>query len=127
MSHSQYTTKLAHGKVSGATWYKSIWGGAHLLHNPPAICFDVDDLTQAEQAGAVSVDVVDTETGTHYQTEIATIRTKGFPVRRGYGEQIGLPLYSFLRTGPALAELAKPAEPPKPRQLDIFGEVTHGR
>ena len=95
--HHLYSTpifigNLVVGKVEGDVFLKSIRGSRHILRKPPAIAFDVSTLNQAEQAGAVIVQVVDQETGITYRAQIAHIKDVGIRIDRGYGEQIALPL-----------------------------------
>jgi hypothetical protein len=80
------------GKVRGDTFYKSVDGSRHFLRIPPAICFDVLSLKEAERAGAVYVEVTDRETGKAYRVSIRFIWEHGFKVNRGFGDQIALPL-----------------------------------
>jgi hypothetical protein len=84
------------GKVEGITFHKSLKASRHFLKIPPAIAFDASTLEDAEKAGAVKVQVTDQETGTIYKTTIAQIRDYGFRVNRGFGDQIALPLPSFI-------------------------------
>jgi hypothetical protein len=80
------------GQVRNGTFYKSI-AVNHYLRKPPAIAFSLDSLQQAEQAGAVRVEVRDRETGTIYRATLAHIRERGFSVNRaGFEPQIALPL-----------------------------------
>jgi len=85
------------GHVRGNVFYKNIRGSKHLLKKPPAIACDVASLAQAEQYGAVWVDVCDTETRIHYRASLAHIRQKGKQFNRGYGEQIYLLLEGWMK------------------------------
>jgi hypothetical protein len=78
------------GEVSGDIFTKRLRGSVHFLHYPPAISFDIASLREAEDAGARSVKVVDTESKRVYLSPISTIWTKGFEIDRGYGRQIAL-------------------------------------
>ena len=105
MLHSHFSTKTAIyaqgraiGTVRGDTFYKSIRGSAHILRTPRAIALDLGSLEQAEQAGAVNVQVTDTETGTVYRSTIEHIRRDGFELNRGFGAQIALPLDGWTET-----------------------------
>lgn len=97
------------GKVKGDTFTKSIRGSVHFLRRPPAIAFDVSTIDQAAEAGAVRVRVVDSETGTVYQTTIDHIREKGFTFNRGFGEQIALTLEGWTRTRRGRLPVLQPA------------------
>jgi hypothetical protein len=84
------------GKVNGDTFYKSIRKN-HFLRCPPAIAFDIDSLTQAEQAGAIKVQVTDKEDGTIYRATIQHIRDKGREFNRGFGDQIFLTMEGWTK------------------------------
>jgi hypothetical protein len=83
------------GEVIGHEFVKYLRGN-HFLYRPPAIALDCGSLKEAELAGANIVRIIDQESGKVYRALISTIHNKGFPVNRGYGEQIGLllPLWS---------------------------------
>ena len=87
------------GKVDGDTFYKSI-RKSHYLQRPPAIAFDIDSLKQAEQAGAVNVQVTDRDDGTVYKSTVQHIREKGKEFNRGYGDQIFLTLDGWVKSKP---------------------------
>lgn len=87
------------GKVEGETFYKSI-RKSHYLRRPPAIAFDVESLVQAEQAGAVNVQVTDRDDGTIYKSTIQHIRKKGKEFNRGFGDQIFLTLDGWVKSKP---------------------------
>jgi hypothetical protein len=90
------------GKVEGDTFYKSLDGSRHFLRIPPAICFDVQSLKEAERAGAVYTEVTDRETGRAYRASIRSIWENGFKVNRGFGEQISLPFDKWQVVGEPL-------------------------
>lgn len=92
-------SRLAHGRVVGDVWCKSCHASRHFLRRPRAISFDVDDLAAAEARGARYVAVDDIETGTTWETSLATIRQRGLPVNRGHGAQVALELKHFGRRG----------------------------
>jgi len=87
------------GKVDGDTFYKSIRKN-HYLQRPPSIAFDVESLEQAEQAGAVNVQVTDRENGTIYKSTVQHIFEKGKTFNRGYGDQVFLVLESWVKSKP---------------------------
>lgn len=87
------------GKVDGDTFHKSI-RKSHYLQRPPAIAFDVESLEQAEQAGAVNVQVTDRDDGTVYKSTVQHIREKGKEFNRGYGDQIFLTLDGWVKSKP---------------------------
>ncbi len=88
------------GKVEHDTFKKNIQGSKHILHTPPAIGFDVYALEQAEQAGAVRVQVYDKETRTTYRATMRQVWELGVKLNRGYGRQIALPLSAWEKRTP---------------------------
>lgn len=80
------------GSVIGKSFIKRVNSSKHFLRQPPAIAFDLASLLQAEDAGAMLVEIFDKCTGKVYRTAISTIWTYGFEVNRGYGKQIALEL-----------------------------------
>lgn len=109
-SQPVYASGRVVGYVRKGTFFKTI-AANHYLRKPPAIAFSVDSLDQAEQAGAVWVQVKDRETGVIYRATIEHIRSRGFAVNRGFEPQIALSLdggWIVQRKG-------------APVQLDLFG------
>lgn len=95
------------GHVCGDTFYKKVKASRHFLRVPPAIAFDVQSLQDAQNAGAVFVEVTDKETDKRYRQSIDTILHRGFRVSRRYGEQVALPLGEWMTDQePAAAQLA---------------------
>ena len=99
------------GTVRGRWFEKTIQGSKHFLRAPTsAIAFDLATLEDAERAGAVHVAVTDSETRRVYRQRIETIRRYGFPVVRGFGRQIALPLAAYSVDGrPPEAPPGEPA------------------
>lgn len=87
------------GKVSGRTFCKVISGSKHLLRKPAAIAFDRSTLRDARKAGALAVAVTDRETGKTYKATIDDVEAHGFPVFRGFGDQVALALTRFSING----------------------------
>ena len=100
------------GRVEGTVFVKKLKASRHFLHIPPAIAFDIKSLHQAEQAGARWVKVIDLESGKTYQAPISLIFSKGFPVNRGFGDQLGLGIEYFTR-----------GDDPMGAQLSLWGEI----
>lgn len=100
------------GVVRGATFVKRVRASIHQLRKPPAWALDAQSLADAERAGAVRVQICDSENDTTYTASIADIRRRGFTVNRGYGLQIALPL--------ELWAVTRPGEPVA-RQLALLG------
>lgn len=117
-----YCNGRAIGKVSGRTFAKSIVGSKHLLRRPPAIAFDRSTLRDARAAGALAVAVTDRETGRTYRATIDAVETHGFPVHRGFGDQVALTLDRFEVDGLKPAPLAGATNTQrKAAQLALFG------
>lgn len=101
-------------------------GSSHLLRSPLAICFDACIVAQAQDLDCKEILVSDVETGTRYSVPFSVFLDKSFPLNRGFGEQLALPLSYWLREGgftPAphytMAEASEP-EKPRIRQLGLF-------
>jgi len=114
------------GRVNAGWFEKTVTGSKHFLRVPmPALGFDLSTLEDAERAGAVFVAVTDSETGRIYRQRIETIRRYGFPVTRGFGRQIALPLAAYAIDGQPPE--TPPGEAPrtnterKEAQLSLFG------
>lgn len=101
-----------HGRVDGHTWRKAVRASRHFLRTPPAIAVDAADLEAAEGAGAVELEITDTESGAIYWVPLAAFRQHCFRFDRGFGIQLGLPLERWVR------------RLPEERQLELFEEVT---
>ncbi len=71
---------------------KYIDGEKHMLHQPPAICFDICAITQDVRMGAKTIKVVDRETQTTYTCSIDYFQKNSFELKRGRGRQYGLVL-----------------------------------
>ncbi len=105
------------GFVKGQTFHKSIQGSKHILQKPQGIAFDRSTLVDAERAGAFFAQVTDGESGTVYRAAIDDIWRYGFPVKRGYGDQVALALQRFSVNGRPVAtvwesnEAIKAAQP----------------
>lgn len=97
---------MVRGRISGfymkrtREYYRRVDGSRHFLRKPPSITNDVDALAQAERLGADRVRIVDSETGFEYLCIVAVIRDYGFPIDRGYGQQIALPFAYWVKTAP---------------------------
>lgn len=85
------------GIVSGRTYEKKL-KSTGILHSPPAIALSVDELRQAERAGAEFLRVQATDTGETYAIDLDLFRHFGFQVSRGYGEQLACELHHFGRS-----------------------------
>jgi hypothetical protein len=84
------------GAVVGNEFRKTIhtnW----ILRTPPALASDIQALHSAEKLGAVYCVFTNADTGIVYRASIAKIWDMGFPVNRGFGEQIALSLSLWLQ------------------------------
>jgi len=88
------------GEVKNGVFSKKVKASKHFLKKPPAICFDISSLKEAEAAGATHIEIEDTETGKTYHAPLRLVWQKGFTLDRGYGRQIGL-LLNLWETGEA--------------------------
>jgi len=96
------------GDVIGQEFVKRI-GRSGFLKQPPAICFEVYTLKQAEEAGARVIRVIDKDSGFEYCAALAKLWREGFELDRGFGKQRGLLLSEW--------EVFKTA--PQPKQLEF--------
>lgn len=108
-----------HGRIEGDTWVKTVRGSIHQLRTPPAWGVDVADLSAAERLGAAFVVLHDLEALCWYWAACRTLREKGWPLDRGFGQQIALALDFWRATR---GEAAQAAAPPEPAgvQLPLF-------
>ena len=109
------------GYVQGQTFHKSIRGSTHILQKPQGIAFDRSTLVDAERAGAFFAQVTDGESGTVYRAAIDDIWRYGFPVNRGYGQQVALALTRFSANGAAVAATFENNQAIKAAQPSLLG------
>ena len=109
------------GHVTSGVFYKSIKASIHFLSRPRAIAFDRSTIVDAENAGAVSVEVTDSETGTVYRAAIADIWRHSFDVHRGFGDQIAYALTRWSVNGRPVAATFGNNQAIRDAQLSLFG------
>jgi hypothetical protein len=112
------------GRVEGDTFFKSIDGSKHMLRSPRAIAFDRCTLRDAAAAGATLATIYDRATGTSYSATFATIDANSFPVHRGHGDQVALPLDRWSINGAPPEATQRAAQTNQEReelQLTLFG------
>lgn len=84
------------GKVVGifADGYlkKNVRKSKHMLQKPPAWCWDESIIRQAEDLGIKKTELHELEEDKKYIASISDFRNKGFYLRRGFGNQLGLTL-----------------------------------
>ncbi len=83
--------------ITGDTLHKTIIGSIHRLRKPPAICFDVGIIKEAQAERVRLIEVYDSETGELYSVTLARFLAHAFPVFRGHGDQLGLRLADWIR------------------------------
>ena len=85
-----------HGRVIGhvrdGVFEKRLARSRHFLRRPPAIAFNRSTLRDARQAGAMRIRIYEREQGDVYEATLDEIEGYGFPVRRGFGDQVALHL-----------------------------------
>lgn len=108
------------GFVAGGVFYKQL-RAHHFLTTPPAIAFDRSTLVDAERAGATSIHITNSDTGATYAAGIDVVWRHGFPVKRGYGDQIALALTRWSVNGAPAAATYESNQAVKQAQLSLFG------
>lgn len=104
----------AHGVVRGGVWRKRVQASKHMLRVPkPGWAVDVSDLEAAERVGVHTLELREVESGTTYTVSLRTLRAKGGPLSRGYGEQWALALSYWRRE--------REPQPGEPVQLGLLG------
>jgi hypothetical protein len=89
----------------------------HMLKRPPGWALDSCSLEQVEAKAGHSIELTDDATGLVYRAGVEAFRRWGVTVRRGYGEQICLPLaYWSIDGQPPTAKAARPPEPGEPAE-----------
>lgn len=71
---------------------KNVRKSKHMLQKPPAWCWDEITINQAEELGIEKTEIHEIEEDKTYIASIRDFREKGFSVRRGFGNQLGLTL-----------------------------------
>ena len=104
------------GEVRNDIFYKCVKASVHFLRQPPAIAFDIVSLQSAAEAGAESVEVLDTESGRVYQTSIGNIWANGRRFNRGHNDQIFLVLNRWSVDGKS------PEMRPEPQTAEVEAE-----
>lgn len=116
MRNNNTTKKLIYvgnrrvGSVKNGVFEKTIKENQYLKFPVRSIALDTQSLRDAEEAGASSVHVKDAKAGVTYKASIAQIWRAGTSFNRGWGDQIYLPVNSWILQG-------------QPIQLDMFEGV----
>jgi hypothetical protein len=90
------------------TLTKEVRATKHFLRQPPAIAFDAAAIGQAKALGAVSIVVVDSETGRRYSSSMDQFQSLAIDIDRGHGRQLALPLPFWQSPGGATAPESSP-------------------
>lgn len=93
------------GNVQDGVFHKQVQSSRHMLRSPRAWALDSRSLLDAERAGAIVVEIHDTETTLTYIAAIAQLRAQGVRLDRGFGEQIALPLHLWRVEQPGARQL----------------------
>ena len=119
-----YVSNRVIGHVSGNVFLKQVQASRHQLKRPPAWCFDIQSLHDAQAAGATIARLVDTESGSTWSAAIDDIWRHGKRFDRGHGVQIFLTLkfWNCLLADGTQRHAAKQQEP-QAEQLTLFAEV----
>jgi len=77
-----YSNNRMVGEVIGTTFRKRL-KPSHFLWRPPAIAFGLQSLIDAKKAGAIRIEVINTETGRVHRATLDMMERHGFSVERG--------------------------------------------
>jgi hypothetical protein len=80
------------GKIENGVLKKNAIKSRHMLQKPPAWCWDEVTINQAEELGIEKAEIHEIEEDKTYIASTRDFRQKGFLVRRGFGNQLGLTL-----------------------------------
>jgi len=114
------------GHVRDGVFEKTLARSRHFLRRPPAIAFDRSTLQDARRAGATRVRIYEREQGDVYEADLDEVELHGFPVQRGFGDQVALHLSRWTVNGQPPRTARTNAER-KALQLGLFGEEEVGR
>ena len=114
------------GYVQGGVFHKTVRSSVHFLQRPRAIVFDRSTLEDAKTAGALTVEVTDSESGNVYGCALDSIWRHGFDVRRGYRAQLALVLDRWRVNNQQPAPVWESNQAVKAAQPSLFGEGLKG-
>jgi hypothetical protein len=80
------------GRVQHKVFHRTARASNHMLRNPKGWASDLDILEQVAEKGAITIDILDLETGKRYIAAIQDFWDYGVAINRMHGEQIVLPL-----------------------------------
>lgn len=119
-----YANERVIGQVIGDTFRKQIRNN-HMLNKPPALAFDRTVLRDAAEAGAMRVEVHNSDTHTTYRATLEAVYAHGFGFDRGHNPQfaLGLDWWSIDGATPkAEARAAVTSQQRTQLQMSLFGE-----
>ena len=100
------------GTFEGTTWNKELSkSSGHLLHTPPSIAFDLQDVGAAQRRGVETLEVYERDEGILYSASMADLMSKGIEIDRGHGEQLALLLTDWVTDEDQTA--GSPESPPR--------------
>lgn len=86
----------AQGKVVGSVedgiLRKRVNSKIHFLKIPPAIALDAAMLQEAVELGASEIEIYDRDSDVVFSSSVDFFRENSFPVNRGFGEQLAMPI-----------------------------------
>ena len=101
-----YAEKIVHyhnkaiGVVVGTEFQQRAQGSRITLRNPLALVLSPNELKIAEDMGAKTIAVLDTENGTIYRAEIQEVWFSGLTIMSGHEEKIALDMHRWHSTLP---------------------------
>lgn len=114
------------GRVYGTTYKRTLTDG-QFLRKPPAICISQDVLDKLLSMGVIDLVMTNRDTGVKYKATLAHFQEAGFPLDRGAGKQVALPLYGWVTTSTGIKQLepvyvnSTPTPQPGAEQLSFAG------
>ncbi len=95
-----YHTNKAIGVVVGEEFQQRAQGSRITLRNPLALVLSPSELRVAEDMGAKTIAVLDTESGTIYRAEIQEVWFSGIALMSGHDERGALDMHKWHATLP---------------------------
>ncbi len=95
-----YHNNKAIGVVVGEEFQQRAQGSRITLRNPLALVLSPSELRVAEDMGAKTIAVLDTESGTIYRAEIQEVWFSGIALMSGHDERVALDMHKWHATLP---------------------------
>jgi hypothetical protein len=93
----------------------------HILRDPPALALDSYVLAQLQALGVVKLELKHKPTGEIFRSSLEHFLDASFPLDRGYGPQLAMPLAFWIRERPGGEGEPDPEKPRGIEQLSLFG------